>query len=92
MQEPACHDKDLAIQHGLEHLTELFFSEDIYDLQQAKRICQMCDLRERCLERAIERKERSSVWGGVYFNKHGRIGIKRPIGRPMKDPEEQVYA
>ena len=42
--------------------TEIFFSEDLGDIAQAKRICAECPSLALCLEAAIERNE---PWGGL---------------------------
>jgi len=65
-------------------LTELFFSEDIPEINGAKAICGSCPLLEPCLRGAIVRREPAGVWGGQLFV-NGRILVqKRRRGRPPK--------
>jgi hypothetical protein len=66
--------------------TELFFSDDIPDIIEAKRICASCPLAARCLEGAVERREPWGVWGGELFVNGRILAQKRKRGRPPKNP------
>ncbi len=68
---PACSDAP-----------EQFFSEDPYELEQAKLVCRVCPVREDCLNGALERREPWGVWGGAIFDRGRIIAYKRPSGRP----------
>ncbi|HZU73410.1 MAG TPA: WhiB family transcriptional regulator [Acidimicrobiales bacterium] len=66
-------------------MVDLFFSDDVADIEVAKGICRTCDFLEPCLAEATAREEFSGVWGGQLF-RHGRIlAIKRNRGRPRRD-------
>jgi WhiB family transcriptional regulator, redox-sensing transcriptional regulator len=75
-QQAACRDLD----------TALFFSDDLDEISEAKRICLACPVRGRCLDAAVDRGEQYGVWGGHLFVA-GRIVLhKRRRGRPPKTP------
>ncbi len=66
--------------------TEMFFSDDLDDIGDAKRTCLDCPVRARCLDAAVDRGEQYGVWGGHLFVA-GRIVLsKRRRGRPPKNP------
>jgi WhiB family redox-sensing transcriptional regulator len=65
-------------------LTELFFSELIPEINQAKALCQTCPLLEACLHGAIVRREPTGVWGGQLFLNGRILAQKRTRGRPPK--------
>jgi WhiB family redox-sensing transcriptional regulator len=73
----ACND-------GTGQLTELFFSEDLYDIARAKHICSGCPVQEACLQGALERREPWGVWGGELFLNGRVLAHKRRRGRPPK--------
>ena len=70
----------------------IFFSEDLGDIAQAKRICAECPVLAPCLEAAIERREPWGVWGGQLFRNGHLLATKRRRGRPPKvpRPEDQL--
>lgn len=72
--------------------TGIFFSEDLGDIAQAKRICAECPVLAPCLEAAIERREPWGVWGGQLFRNGHLLATKRRRGRPPKvpRPEDQL--
>ncbi len=58
--EAACRDED----------PELFFpigniGPALLQIEEAKRICQSCQVRESCLQWALETCQESGVWGGM---------------------------
>ena len=66
--------------------TNLFFSDDLDEIGEAKRVCLACPVRVRCLDTAVERGEQYGIWGGHLFVA-GRIVLsKRRRGRPPKTP------
>ncbi len=68
---------------------DLFFSEDIPEIAEAKSICADCVAINPCLEGAIRRGEPWGVWGGQLFI-NGRIAAqKRRRGRPPKHPRPE---
>ena len=44
---------------------EAFFPEKGGSTREAKRICQVCDVRSECLEYALAHDERFGIWGGL---------------------------
>ena len=42
-------------------------------VRPAKRVCMACEVREACLEYALERDERSGVWGGMSERERRRL-------------------
>ena len=71
---------------GTGTLVALFFSEQLDDIARAKAICAECPVRQRCFEGALARREPYGVWGGHLFFKGKVLAIKRPRGRPPKNP------
>lgn len=71
----ACLDED----------PELFFPVgsttrwDQMQTEQAKSVCTGCDVRERCLQWALESKQDYGVWGGLSEGE--RRDLKRRMGR-----------
>ncbi len=77
---------------GTGTLVELFFSENIDDINRAKAFCLGCEVRTQCLEGALDRREPWGVWGGELFL-HGKVlAHKRKRGRPPKvrPPEPEL--
>jgi len=54
--------------NGTGSMLELFFSEQIDDINSAKAFCLECPVREPCLEGAVARREPWGVWGGQLFS------------------------
>ncbi len=71
---------------GTGALTDLFFSEQLDDIARAKGICARCEIRDPCFEGARARREPYGVWGGRLFFKGKVLAMKRPRGRPPKNP------
>ena len=44
---------------------ETFFPEKGGSTREAKRICALCEVREECLEYALENDEHFGIWGGL---------------------------
>jgi len=76
--------EDAACRDGSGSLTDLFFSDDVSDIQLAKAICSTCALVRPCLEGALARREPAGVWGGQLFADGQVIAFKRKRGRPPK--------
>jgi WhiB family redox-sensing transcriptional regulator len=74
---------------GAATMLGLFFSEQLDDIAQAKRICQICPLMEECLAGALARREPWGVWGGQLFQNGKVLAFKRKRGRPPKNPTER---
>jgi WhiB family redox-sensing transcriptional regulator len=87
-------DWDLArCNDGAGTLAELFFSEQIDDINTAKTLCQECPIMQPCLAGAIDRSEPWGVWGGELFWNGKILPYKRKRGRPPKvRPAAEVEA
>jgi len=71
-------------------LTELFFSDDPFDIARAKAICGRCTLAESCLAGALDRGEVDGVWGGQLIL-DGEVVVDRPRrGRPPRVPRPEL--
>lgn len=72
--------------------SSLFFSEDLGEIADAKRICAECPVMASCLEQAILNEEPFGVWGGQLFLNGRMLAVKRRRGRPPKHPrpEDQI--
>ena len=70
--------------------TEIFFSEDLYDIARAKHLCGTCAVKSRCLAGALERREPWGVWGGELFLNGRVLALKRRRGRPPKSRPAEV--
>ncbi|MDU0478859.1 WhiB family transcriptional regulator [Staphylococcus chromogenes] len=57
---------------------EAFFPEKGGSTREAKRICQACEVRDECLEFALEHDERFGIWGGLSERERRRL--KKQIG------------
>ena len=75
---------------GSASLVELFFSEQLDDIARAKAFCGECPVKEACFEAALVRREPYGVWGGRLFFKGKVLAVKRPRGRPPKNPRPEV--
>lgn len=58
---------------------EVFYplSEDEVDAAQAKAICEVCPVRQACLEHALAHREREGIWGGTTERERRRIVRQR---------------
>ena len=63
---------------------DLWFAESPAQLEEAKRLCTSCPVRDACLAGALDRGEPWGVWGGEIFDRGVVIARKRPRGRPPK--------
>jgi WhiB family redox-sensing transcriptional regulator len=52
---------------------EAFFPEKGGSTREAKRICQGCEVRDRCLEYALANDERFGIWGGLSERERRRL-------------------
>jgi WhiB family redox-sensing transcriptional regulator len=69
---------------GTGSLAELFFSEQLDDINAAKAFCQECEVKDECLSGAMTRREPWGVWGGELFVNGKIVAQKRKRGRPPK--------
>ena len=75
--EALCND-------GTGALLDLFFSEQLDDINVAKAFCRPCPVREACLAGALARREPWGVWGGELLANGKVLAQKRKRGRPPK--------
>ncbi|HTX63543.1 MAG TPA: WhiB family transcriptional regulator [Acidimicrobiales bacterium] len=55
---------------------EIFFPETEDDAESeaaAKAVCEMCPVRQACLEHALAHREREGIWGGATERERRRI-------------------
>jgi len=52
---------------------EAFFPEKGGSTREAKRVCAKCDVREPCLEYALDHDERFGIWGGMSERDRRRL-------------------
>lgn len=68
--------------------SELFFPEKGGSTKDAKKLCGLCDVRQQCLDFAVDNDERFGVWGGLSERERRRLRQPAPeqprIGRPAK--------
>ena len=87
-----CADDRVIADAGVASMTDLFFSDEIPAIRAAKAICDTCPLAGPCLAGAVERREPWGVWGGQLFKDGKVLAVKRPRGRPPKDPARWMTA
>lgn len=56
---------------------DTFFPEKGGSTREAKRICSLCEVRQECLEFALEHDERFGIWGGL--SERERRKLKRMV-------------
>lgn len=66
-------------------MLELFFSEEIDSIAEAKAVCAGCPVQAPCLAGAVQRREPWGVWGGQLFQNGQVLAFKRRRGRPPKN-------
>lgn len=84
--QPALDWAQARCRDGTGSMTALFFSDEIPDIVDAKRICAGCPLADACLDGALERREPWGVWGGELLLNGRILAQKRKRGRPPKNP------
>jgi len=52
---------------------EAFFPEKGGSTREAKRVCAKCEVREDCLEFALQHDERFGIWGGMSERDRRRL-------------------
>ena len=52
---------------------EAFFPEKGGSTRDAKKVCLVCDVRQDCLEYALENDERFGIWGGLSERERRRL-------------------
>jgi WhiB family redox-sensing transcriptional regulator len=58
---------------------EVFYPDpdDDADAEPAKAVCEVCPVRQACLEHALANREREGVWGGATERERRRIVRQR---------------
>ena len=56
---------------------ELFFPPVEHEGDEAKSVCEMCSVREPCLEWAMTSGERFGVWGGLTSQERRSLATRR---------------
>ena len=56
---------------------EIFYPTGDDDGVEAKSVCELCPVREACLEHALTRREKHGVWGGLTERERRRILRRR---------------
>ena len=59
------------------HPPDTFFPSDGVGVEVARRICDGCQVLDRCLEYALEHRIDHVVWGGARVRQRRRIGKGR---------------
>jgi len=52
---------------------DIFYPVDDEDGDEAKAVCDVCPVREACLEHALGYREKEGVWGGATERERRRI-------------------
>jgi WhiB family transcriptional regulator, redox-sensing transcriptional regulator len=61
---------------------DVFFSDSVGQIEQAKETCSQCPVREECLSYALQMREEIGVWGGLDRDQRRRLLRRNRIGRP----------
>ena len=56
---------------------EVFYPNTEEEAEEAKAICNVCPVRETCLEYALANREREGVWGGLNERERRRVSRQR---------------
>lgn len=56
---------------------EMFFPDKGGSPRDAKVVCEGCDVRERCLEWALEHNEQFGIWGGLSERQRHQLRVQR---------------
>ena len=56
---------------------EVFYPTTEEEEEEAKAICNVCPVRETCLEFALANREREGVWGGLNERERRRVSRQR---------------
>ncbi|GAB3649151.1 hypothetical protein GCM10028833_16320 [Glycomyces tarimensis] len=67
---------------------EAFFPEKGGSTRDAKRICARCEVKENCLQYALEHDERFGIWGGL--SERERRKIKRQAREAARRRAERI--
>jgi len=60
---------------------EIFFPERGGSSKAARAVCSKCDVREQCLDYALNNKEQFGIWGGTSERERRRLRKERTLRR-----------
>lgn len=63
--------------------TDMFYPERGESTDEAKAVCQGCDIREQCLEFALANGENFGIWGGTSERQRREIRRQRAFGETL---------
>tara|TARA_B100000686_G_scaffold274393_1_gene292431 strand:- start:394 stop:714 length:321 start_codon:yes stop_codon:yes gene_type:complete len=69
---------------------DLFFPERGASTREAKEVCRGCEVRESCLEYALQNGEKFGIWGGMSERERRRIRRQRALERAAALEAEQA--
>ena len=69
VEEPGWQERALCAQTD----PEAFYPEKGGSTRDAKKVCLVCDVRQDCLEYALENDERFGIWGGLSERERRRL-------------------
>lgn len=58
---------------------EAFFPEKGGSTREAKAVCAVCEVRDECLEYALQHDERFGIWGGMSERERRRLKHQRVV-------------
>ncbi|PDQ35515.1 MAG: hypothetical protein B5766_05470 [Candidatus Lumbricidophila eiseniae] len=64
---------------------EMFFPGKGQPTKPARQVCASCDVREQCLQWALENDEQFGIWGGTSQQERRRLQRKSQQSRPQND-------
>ena len=68
---------------------DAFYPEKGGSTREAKRICLGCEVKDECLQYALEHRERFGIWGGLSERERRKLLDRKPqreFGPPQHDP------
>ncbi|MFT8649590.1 MAG: WhiB family transcriptional regulator [Bifidobacterium psychraerophilum] len=77
-------DADLSWQHEAlcaQTDPEAFFPDKGGSTREAKKVCARCEVREQCLQWAVDHDERFGIWGGMSERERRRYKKERSRGQ-----------
>jgi WhiB family redox-sensing transcriptional regulator len=77
--EPTWQDKGLCAQTD----PEAFFPEKGGSTREAKKICGRCEVKDECLDYALEHDERFGIWGGLSERERRALKRTRPTAETV---------
>lgn len=85
-EDTGCQERGLCSQTD----PEAFFPDKGGSTKEAKKICVQCEVRDECLQYAIDHDERFGVWGGL--TERERRALRRAPAQALPVSGEQAAA